>query len=302
MRYVKRMASGLTGLAALAVLLTIAPRVAAQNMGSISGEVRGVDGKPFADVTVVLKNIDAGLTLPPIKTDKNGHYAQIGLRTGIYSVTFQVKDKDGKVVANYDMNARVTAGEEAVASVNFKDVVAKQSAADIEARKKQEEEQKKFEGMKAHFDLGMAALNEAAQVKTEMMKMPVDQRAPSKEKLSALYDTAIRELDSSQKAAPEKDANLHMIVYNQGVAYDNAGKADEAIAAFQRAIELKPTQAAYYNSLGNVLARSGKIPEAQAAYEKSASLDPANAAMAWQNLGIVLFQSGKAKEAIGPLR
>ena len=50
------------------------------------------------------------------------------------------------------------------------------------------------------------------------------------------------------------------------------------------------------------MARSGKIPEAQAAYEKSATLDPANAAMAYQNLGIVLFQSGKGKEAIGPLR
>ena len=80
------------------------------------------------------------------------------------------------------------------------------------------------------------------------------------------------------------------------------GGIDLAIRDFQKAIELKPAQAAYYNSLGNVMARAGKIPEAQQAYQKSAELDPANAAMAYQNLGIVLFQAGRAKEAVDPLR
>lgn len=301
MQRVKRVTSGLAGLLALAALMTIAPRAAAQNMGSISGEVRGVDGKPFPDVTVILKNNESGLTYT-VKTDKDGRYVQIGVRPGIYTVSFQVKDKDGKIAATYDTNTRVTSGEEAKADVNFKDVLARQTTEQAEARKKQEEQQKKFEGMKEHFDAGMAAMSEAAQVKAEMMKLPADQRAPSKEKLDGLYSRAISELDASQKSAPEKDPNLHMIYYNQGVAYDNAGKADEAISAFQKAIELRPTQAAYYNSLGNVMARAGKIPEAQQAYQKSAELDPANAAMAYQNLGIVLFQAGRSKEAVDPLR
>ena len=263
--------------------------------------MKSIDGKPFPDVTVVLKSEEAGTTYT-VKTDKNGRYVQIGLRPGIYDLTFQLKDKDGKVTASYEMNTRVASGEEAKADVNFKDVLAKQSAEQVDARKKQEEERKKFEGMKEHFDSGMAAMTEAKQVKDEMMKLPADQRAASKEKLDGLYATAISELDASQKAAPEKDANLHMIYYNLGVAYDNSGKADEAIAAFQKAIELKPTSAPYYNSLGNVLARAGKIPEAQQAYQKSAELDPANAAMAYQNLGIVLFQAGRAKDAVAPLR
>ena len=301
MRYAKRMASGLAGLVALAALITIAPSAAAQNMGSISGEVRDVDGKPFADVTVAIKSTDSGLAYT-VKTDGKGRYIQIGMRPGIYTITFSVKDKNGNLQQGFETNARVTGGEEAKSDVNFKDVLAKQGASQAEARKKQEEESKKFEGMKGHFEAGMAILTEASQVKADMMKLPKDQRGPAQEKLNGLYSTAITELDASQKAAPEKDPNLHMILYNQGVAYDNAGKADEAIAAFQKAIDLRPTQAAYYNSLGNVLARSGKIPEAQAAYEKSATLDPANAAMAYQNLGIVLFQAGKAKEAIDPLR
>ena len=39
-----------------------------------------------------------------------------------------------------------------------------------------------------------------------------------------------------------------------------------------------------------------------AAYQKSASLDPANAASAWRNAGIVLYNAGKPKEAVEPLR
>jgi tetratricopeptide (TPR) repeat protein len=295
------MTSALVGVAMLAALVTIAPRAAAQGLGSLAGEVRGIDGKPFADVTVVIKNHESGVT-NTVKTDKNGRYVQIGLRAGIYDLSFQVYDKDGKLLAAYEMNTRVNSGEEAKADVNFKDVAAKQSAEQIEARKKQEEERVKFEGMKTHFEAGMAAMTEAKQVKDELMKLPAEQRAPSKEKLDSLYVTAIGEFDASQKAAPEKDPNLHMIYYNQALAYDNSGKTDEAIAAYQKAIELRPTQAAYYNSLGNVYARAGKISEAQQAYQKSAELDPANAAMAYQNLGIVLFQSGRAKEAVEPLR
>lgn len=301
MQLVNRKTCGLAGLVVLAALMAMAPRAAAQGLGTLAGEVRNVDGKVFPDVTVVIKNSESGTTTT-VKTDKNGRYVQIGLRAGIYEISFQVKDSAGKLLASYEMNTRINSGEESKADCNFKDVAAKQTAEQTEARRKQEEEQKKFTSMKEHFDAGMASMTQAKAAKDEMMKLPADQRAPSKEKLDGLYATAITELDAAQKAAPEKDTNLPMIYFQEGVAYDSSGKTDEAIAAYQKAIELKPTQAAYYNSLGNVLARAGKIPEAQQAYQKSAELDPANAAMAYQNLGIVLFQAGRAKEALDPLR
>jgi Flp pilus assembly protein TadD len=301
MQYVKKFASGLAGLVALAGLMMITPRAMAQTMGSLSGEVRDVSGKPFPDVTVIAKNDETGTTYT-LKTDRSGRYVQNGVRPGIYTIKIQVKDKEGKVGFEYETNARVTAGEEAKADVNFKDVMAKQSAAQLEERNKIEEQNKKVEGMKGHFDAGMAVMNDAKTEKEAMMKLPADQRPPEKEKLDALYAKAIGEFDESLKSAPEKDPNLHLILYNQGVAYDQAGNADQAIAKLQKAVELKPTQAAYYNSLGNVLARAGKIPEAQAAYEKSAQLDPANAAMAWMNLGIVLTNANRLKEAVEPLK
>jgi tetratricopeptide (TPR) repeat protein len=252
-------------------------------------------------VTVVIKNTESGITYT-VKTDRNGHFVQIGLRTGIYDISFQVKDSGGKVIASYEMNARVAGGEEARADVNFKDVLAKQTAEQAEARRKQEETRKKFEGMKEHFDLGMVALNGTKQARDDMMKLPADQRGPAKEKLDALYATAVTEFETAQKAAPEKDPNLHLIYYQQGAAYDQSGKSDEAIAAYQKAIELKPTEAGYYNNLGNVFARTGKFQEAQAAYQKSVDLDPSKATSVWLNYGISLYNGNRLKEAVDPLR
>jgi tetratricopeptide (TPR) repeat protein len=51
-----------------------------------------------------------------------------------------------------------------------------------------------------------------------------------------------------------------------------------------------------------VLARAGKIEDAKAAYEKSAEADPTNAATAWRNFGISLYNAGRLKEAVEPLK
>ncbi len=273
-----------------------APYAMAQNMGSVVGQVKDLQGKPFPDVTLIMKSDESGLTFT-VKSDKNGNFTQIGMRPGIYSVTCKAKDQ-----VIYETKVRVTSGEEARLDLNFKELQSQESSERQAARKKQEEETKKFEGMKAHFDAGRAKMEEARVAKAEMMKAPAEQRGPMQEKLNATYQEAINELDLSVKAAPEKEPNLPILYYTLASVYDAAGKNDEAIAAYQKAIELKPTEAGYYNNLGNVLARVGKIPEAGQAYEKSASLDPANAASAWLNFGIVLYNANRLKDASEPLR
>jgi len=285
---------------ALAVMLGplaawLGPEAAAQT-GSLQGEVRNLEGKPFADVTLVIKNSEIGQTFE-VKTDKNGKYFQTGLRSGAYVVSVKVKDQ---IV--WETNVRIAAGAEANLNINFKELAQKQGAAAIEAQKKQEEEAKKFEGLKAHFDSGVAALDQAKAVRGEMQRTPAAQRAPLQQKLNDLSGTAVNELQAAEKAAVEKDANRHIVLAKLGEAYETAGRYEEAAAAYQKAVELKPDQAGYYNNLGNALAKLGKIDEAMVAYQKSASLDPANAASAWRNAGIVFYNAGKSKEAIEPLR
>ncbi|HJY87753.1 MAG TPA: tetratricopeptide repeat protein [Candidatus Acidoferrales bacterium] len=274
----------------------LAPEAAAQSLGTLTGEVRDLEGKPFADVTLIIKNSEMGQTFET-KTDKSGKYFQSGLRGGIYIVTVKVKDQ---VV--YETNTRVSSGEEAKLNFNFKELSQKQGAAAIEAQKKQEEEKKKFENLKGHFDSGVAALEQAKTLRAEAQRTPAGQRGPLQQKLNDLYGTAINELQSAEKAAGEKDPNRHIVLAKLGESYEMSGRFEEAAAAYQKAIELKPDQAGYYNNLGNALAKLGKIDEAQAAYQKSVSLDPANAASAWRNLGIVLYNAGKSKEAVEPLR
>jgi tetratricopeptide (TPR) repeat protein len=287
--------------ALLAVVLVplaavLGPGAAAQT-ATVRGQVRDLEGKPFAGVVVVLRAADQG-QLYELKTDKNGNYVQAGLRGGVYELVVKVKD----TVVHGPVQFRVSAGEDHVEDVNFKDIKAKQGAAMTEAQKKQEEEAKKFEGVKAHFDTGVATLEQAKQTRAELQHAQGEQRAPLQEKLTQLSDQAATEFQAATQAMSETDINRHVVMAKLGETYEIGGKYEEAAAAYQKAVELKPDNAGYYNNLGNVLAKLGKIAEAEAAYQKSATLDPANAANAWRNLGIVLFQSGKYKEAIDPLK
>jgi tetratricopeptide (TPR) repeat protein len=279
-----------------ALLCTVAPRAAAQE-GALSGNVLDIAGKPWADMTIDAVS-DQGVKVTT-KTDKDGNYSFHGLRPGVYSVTVELPAPNKP----YEF-AQVhvgSSGETPKVNVNFKDVMSKQGAAAIEAQKKQEEEKQKFQGMKQHFEAGVAALGQATQAKADMAKAPADQRDALKAQVTDLSGKAVTELEAAKAAAPEKDANLNLIWARLGDAYDTAGRADDAANAYKQAVALKPS-AAYYNNLGGILGRAGKIDEAMAAYAKSAELDPANAAQAYRNAGITMYNVGKMKEAVEPLK
>ena len=269
---------------------------AAQGIGRIYGQVLDREGKPFPDVTVVIQS-EMGQTWE-VKTDKNGKYSQSGLKGAntIYTIKFKVKDQ----VIWEEKRRLESAGEEKV-DLNIKEKIAKQGAVNVEEEKKREEESKKFEGMKAHFEAGRAALDQAKLIRNEMMRLPADQRSSMQQKLTEVSATAISEFQAAEQAAGPADPNHHIVLAKLGEAYETAGRYEEASAAYQKAIDLKPDEAGYHNNLGNSLAKLGKVPEAMASYEKSAALDPANAANAWRNAGIVLYNANKLKEAIVPL-
>jgi tetratricopeptide (TPR) repeat protein len=156
--------------------------------------------------------------------------------------------------------------------------------------------------MKQHFTAGTALLEQERKAKEDAGKAPADQRDAAKAKVTDLSNQAVAELTAAQKAAAEKDPNQHIIWAKLAEAYDLAGRNDDAINAYHQAIAAKPDVPGYYNNLGNVQARSGKVDEAHASYTKSAELDPPNAATAWRNFGISLYNAGRLKEAVEPLK
>jgi len=278
----------------LAVLL--APRAAAQD-GTISGTVIDFDGKPWADLPVKFKS-DQGQA-QETKTDANGKFKFVNLRSGKYTVTVQPP----QVKEPFNVTTEVHSGSETPPITwNFKEILEKQNPGAAAQIKKQEEEKSKFNAMKQHFDQGMALLEQERTAKADLAKAPADQRDAAKAKVADLGTQAVGQFQEAQKAAPEKDPNVHLFWARMGEAYDLAGRNDEAINAYQQAVAAKPDNAGYYNNLGNVLARAGKIDDAKAAYSKSAELDPANAGMAWRNFGISLYQAGRMQEAVEPLQ
>jgi tetratricopeptide (TPR) repeat protein len=281
---------------ALAILFAAwAPRAAAQS-GEISGQILDVVAKPWADVPVHIVS-DQG-TKTDSKTDKNGKYSFNNLRTGDYTISLDLPGQAEPYVAG---KVKVGAGQNVPVDLNFKDIVGKQGKEYEAAKQKQEEEKQKFQGMKQHFDAGTAALDQARQAKDAMMKAPADQRAALKPNVTSLTEKAVTEFEAAKASASEKDPNVNLIMARLGDAYDAAGRTDDAIAAYKRAVELKPSFA-YYNNLGGIEGRAGKIDDASAAYQKAAELDPAQAAQAWRNFGITMYNANKYKEAVEPLK
>lgn len=293
----KNASSWLLSVCGVALLLAVLiPRAAAQGDGVVRGQILDVTAKPWADIGIQLVS-DQGAK-QETKTDKSGNYSFRGLKPGIYSV-FVVLPAPNKP---YEAKLQVQSGAEAKADINFKDVVSKQGAAATEQIKKQEEEKAKFEGMKQHFAAGTALLEQERKAKEDAGKAPADQRDAAKAKVTDLSNQTVAEFTAAQKAATEKDTNQHIIWAKLAEAYDLAGRNDEAINAYQQAIALKPDVPGYHNNLGNVQARSGKVDDARASYIKSAELDPPNAATAWRNFGISLYNAGRLKEAVEPLK
>ena len=88
---------------------------------------------------------------------------------------------------------------------------------------------------------------------------------------------------------------------NLGIALKSQRKLDEAIAACRRAISIKPDYVEAHSNLGNALKDQGKLDEAIAAYRQAIGIKPDSAA-AHSNLGTALQEQGKLAEAIAAYR
>jgi tetratricopeptide (TPR) repeat protein len=98
-----------------------------------------------------------------------------------------------------------------------------------------------------------------------------------------------------------KNPGCWMAHYNLGIALNDQGDADGAIAHYRQAIELRPNYAEAHYNLGRLLVQKGQLDEAIAHYEKALETNPADAE-AHNNLGITLFASGRVDEAIAHYR
>jgi tetratricopeptide (TPR) repeat protein len=295
-------------LLALLVVLACASIAAAQN-ARVTGQIFDRDGKPWVGITVAVKS-DNGRSYT-LKTDKDGKFAQVGMSPGMY--TFVIVNQDPPI--NFSEQHQMFGDQDNNVTINFKDLLAKQMAANPEQQKAVQDQANKFKDMQTHFNAGRAALDDWEAVHKQFNAAPADQKAPLQDKLTTDSKTAISELTMAEQGVQTKDVKNHAVVWsNLGQAYDRAGQEQEAVDAFQKAIDLQPS-AGTYGSQSTALANLAvtqtdpavaqqKLADAGSDCDKAAALDPTPGAAkaCWKNIGIVLSNKGDLKDAIPPLQ
>jgi len=90
-------------------------------------------------------------------------------------------------------------------------------------------------------------------------------------------------------------------IYNDlGFVLEREGLTDEAAEMYRKALKLDPESASAHYNLGSSLARSGKYAEAESHLRIAVKKSPNT--QAYTGLGIVLWQLGRADEAITNLQ
>lgn len=260
--------------------------------GTIQGDAKGVDGKPLAGATVQIERTDIKQSFKT-KTDKKGHYVYTGLGIpGTYNVSLNV---DGK-----EMDAITGVKPAGTAEVNF-DLKAKaDNAGKAAAASAEEQERKMTPAQKAEFEKKKKDA-EAAMAKNKELNDAFNQGIDAETNKN--YEVAIQQFEKASTLGPTQPVVWSHLGDDYGLrAEKETGETQQtdltkASAAYTKAIELDPMNAAYHNNYGLILVKQKKLPEGQAELGKAISLDPASSGKYYYNLGAVLANIGQNDSA-----
>jgi protein O-mannosyl-transferase len=94
-----------------------------------------------------------------------------------------------------------------------------------------------------------------------------------------------------------RNPNCPMAHYNLGLAYFQQGRLDDAIAQYQKVLQIDPLETDALNNLGSAYLQKGRLDEAVAHYQKALAIKP-DSAETHYNLGNALFQQGRTDQAM----
>jgi tetratricopeptide (TPR) repeat protein len=280
---------------------------------AIEGDVKSDDGKPLVGAVVKIDRYDITAHYKT-KTDKKGHYFYNGLPLGNYNVTIEVDGKDvdqqkgvrsklgDPTNVSFDLQASKKSRDATQAVMQqaaeggqlTKDMergmTADQKAALEKTLKEREGQLKQHKELNDAFNVGMTAMTAA-------------QAAPTPAERQKGYEDAVQALTKASEIGPTElavwanlaDAYMKLAGTKTGPEFDDA--AQKGMAAYSKAIELKPEDAATHNNYALALVQAKKIPEAQAELTKAAQLDPTNAGKYYYNLGAVLTNANQGDAA-----
>jgi tetratricopeptide (TPR) repeat protein len=303
-----------------------APTVWAQTTGTIKGVCRDVEGKPIAQAEVEWYGTESGHSYK-LKTNNKGEYFSLGVVPGKYNVKLS---KDGKelfhinniLVGLEETDQDIDLKKEQASAAQAQGMTPEQMKAREEAAAKAASETKtvgslneKLNAAKTasdagDFDTAIAALNEANQIDStrdliwfklgDTYRLSAPKQTDPAEKQKR-YEEAVTDFqkaielrstsEQSQKD-PENNKKLAAYYNNLADAYYKSHKIDDAVASYNKAMQLDPAGAAgYWYNIGAVLTNAGKVDDAIAAFDKVIAADPTRADAYYQK-GVNLL--GKA--------
>lgn len=299
----------------LLVAIVAAAPAFAQGTGSLSGKVLGRDGQPAQNIQVRIDQLftDRGQIAirdsQTVKTSRNGEYSLSGIQNGRVRIivmengqpilTQGEKTGDEIYIANgldkriptFDLS-KAPAPVAAAAAPDTKGMSAAERDALKEKLKKEAEAA--GEAGKA-FDAGKAAFTAKDYPEAIKNFKIAAEKQPSQDviwaNLGNTYDKLANDKLSQSQRNPDAEARA-------AGAKEAQTAFEDSVAAYQKALELKPTESAYFLNLSLAQIGAGKLEDAQATIQKSAALDPGNAGKAYYNLGASLINKNKHDDAV----
>ncbi len=107
------------------------------------------------------------------------------------------------------------------------------------------------------------------------------------------YEEAIASYDKAIEIKPDD----HLVWYNRGVALMNLGRNEEAIVSYDKAIKIKPDDYRVWNNQGYTFGKLDRYEEAIVSYDKAIKIKPDNH-LHWNNRGVALRRLDRYEEAI----
>ncbi|HSJ54516.1 MAG TPA: tetratricopeptide repeat protein [Anaerolineae bacterium] len=102
---------------------------------------------------------------------------------------------------------------------------------------------------------------------------------------------------SAYQAALELEPDHVSAMTNLGVAYYNNGQLDEAVSEYLKALAVSPDDEAIHSNLAAAYVQQGKLEEALASYTRALEIEP-TLSQAYFGLGVVYMQMEQTEDAI----
>jgi tetratricopeptide (TPR) repeat protein len=288
--------------------------------GTARGKVLDEKDQPVADAVITLEFQGGVSRKMETKTNKKGEFTQVGMYPGPYRITaskegYQPAVADHRIpmgeptyLPDIKMMSKAAAqaasgdkGREEL-TANFKKAIELTQAGQYDQAEAAYKEilAKNPNVPEVHYNLGYVYSQKKDWANAEAAYLKAIEARPNYGEAYTALSRVYRESGQPAKAteilAKAAAENKGDPKVQFGVAVDllNSGKTDEAMAAFQKVLEIDPNFAEAYFHMGTLAVGQNKIPEAIGHLEKYLSMNPANA----QNVATAkgLLQALKPKQ------